>query len=170
VAERTFLIQRYCSDMHPHVRGLRPFLVTGPSFTSWIVPGSIDSHGQHVLRPQVKRTLIEAFPPGGPHQRAFQHEAAAEVLLREGVIQALWSVDSPECLPEDQRWSESLRQAVRELPLSAKGWPEANRTGDGFWEIAEAVDELLSGMPSPAMAREYVAEDHLRLEPVEPPP
>lgn len=164
MAERTFLIQRYCADMHPQVRGQRPFLVTGPGFEQWIVPGSLERKGEYVMRPQVRRTLTEAFPPGGEHQRQYQHEAAAEVLLREGVVMALWSIDSPDCLPPELRWDEAVRQLRRELPFGTAGGPADRGTVDGFWEIADSVAELLSGMPSPAMAREYVSEDRLTLE------
>jgi hypothetical protein len=147
--------------MQPQVRGLRPFLVTGPGFEQWVIPGSLQKRGHHVLRPQVKRMLGELFPAGGIHRRHYQHMATAETLLREGVLLALWSVDSPECLAGPDRWDEAVQQLCRELPFRH---PMSFATGDGFWEIDEAVSEYLSGMPSPAMAREYVSEDRLTLE------
>lgn len=160
MAERTFLIQRYCADMHPQVRGQRPFLVTGPGFGQWVVPGSLERRGEHALRPQIRRMLIESFPSGGEHRRQYQHEAVAEVLLREGVVMALWSIDSPDCLPSELRWGESVAQLRRELPFITPGCIGP----DAFWEIVDSVSELLSGMPSPTMAREYVSEDRLALE------
>lgn len=164
MAERSFLIQRYSADNWPQVRGERPFLVTGVGFEQWIVPGSLSRHGKHVLRPQIKRMLFDLLPPGGIHRRHYQHEAAAETLLRERVVAALWSVDSPDCLPIELRWDESVRQLCRELPFMTPSPPRQ------FWEMADAVEELLSGMPSPAMAREYLSEDRLTLESLEPPP
>lgn len=159
--ERSFLIQRYCSDMWPFVRGLRPFIVSGPSFDSWVVPGSLERMGQHVLRPAIKNMLVGLFPSGGIHRRHYQHEAAAEALLREGVVCALWSVDSRECLPVDDRWDESVRQVCREIPFR---FPPSFSQGDGFWEMDSAVAEYLSGMQTFAMVREYLSEDRLALE------
>lgn len=165
MTERTFLIQRYCSDNWPQVRGLRPFIVTGPRFLDWIVPGSLEKKGQYVLRPQVRQILADLFPPGGLHQVHYQHQAAAEALLREGILSALWSIDSRECIPEPLRWSESIQQVVRELPFKTAGWAGAQELNQ-FWSIDASVEELLSGMQSPAMARDYVSEDKLTLEPV----
>jgi len=158
---RTFLIQRYCSDMHPHVMGLRPFIVSGPCFDDWVVPGSLGRTGQHLLRRSIRSMLISLFPPGGVHQRQYQHAAAAEALLRERVIMALWSTDSPDCLSPNDRWSEAITQVKRELPFRH---PISFPPDDGYWEIETAVSEYLSGMPSPAMAREYLIEDQMRLE------
>ena len=107
--------------------------------------------------------ISELFPAGGIHRRHYQHEAASKVLLFEGVVSALWSVDSDECLPPSERWDESVLQVTREMPFR---FPPSFSEGDGFWETDRAVAEYLSGMPSPAMAREYVSEDRLTLEPL----
>lgn len=165
MTERTFLIQRYCSDNWPQVRGHRPFIVTGPRFLEWIVPGSLEKKGQHVLSPRIKSMLRDLFPPGGIHRSSYQHQATAEALLREGILSALWSVDTGECLPEELRWEESIQQVARELPFKTAGWAR-DCIEFTFWGVSEAVEELLSGMQSPAMAREYVSEDKLTLVPV----
>lgn len=159
MVERTFLIQRYCSGNWPQIRGIRPFIVSGPSFAEWVIDGSLERLGRHSLRGDIERTLNRAFPPGGMHRRCYQHRAASEMLLSEGVLCALWSIDSRECLPVDMRWMESIEQVSRELPFR-------HPSGNSFWEIADSVRELISGMPSPAMAREYVSDDKLTLEPI----
>ncbi len=161
--ERSFLIQRYCFDQWPHVLGHRPFIVSGPSLTQWVVPGSFERLGRWMLRPEIRTLLDSLFPQGGIHRRHYQRDAVSESMLREGVLQALWSVGSGECLPAEERWDESIRQVARELPFL---YPESFSQGDGFWETADAVSELLSGIPSPEMARSYLSEDRLPLEPV----
>lgn len=115
-----------------------------------------------MLRPNVRQVLIDAFPPGGIHRREYQHEAAAEVLLREGIVMALWSVTPPDCLPTELRWDEALRQVRRELPFRHAPLPVS--IADAFWEIDQSVAEYLSGMPTAGMVREYVSEDGLALE------
>ena len=164
--ERTFLIQRYCSDNWAHVRGERPFIAAGPHFMDWIVPGSLEKRRKYVLRPQIKQMLAGLFPTGGIHRTFYQHQAASEALLREGILVALWSVDSRECLPLEFRWDESIRQVARELPFKTAGWAN-DQIEFKFWTISDAVEELLSGMQSLAMVRDYVSEDKLTLEPTQ---
>lgn len=150
--ERTFLVQRYCSEAWPQVRGYRPFVVAGPRFESWIVPGSLGRLGRHLMVPGIRRLLRSSFPSGGIHRRHYQHATAAEVLLRESVLSTLWSIDSRECLGKEFRWIESIAQVAREIPFTDK------------WDLATSIEELLSGIPTAGMAREYVSEDRLTLE------
>jgi hypothetical protein len=152
MAERTFLIQRYCSDNWPQVRGLRPFIVTGPSFEAWVIPDSLERTGRHVLRRELRELITGIFPGEGFQPGHHFRAAVAESLLRENVLSALWSIDSVECLSVESRWESSITQVSRELPIS-----------QGI-SMAAAIDELLSGMPTPAMAREYLSEDGLGLE------
>lgn len=165
MVERTFLIQRYCAGNWPQVRGVRPFITSGPHFLDWIVPGSLESRGQHVLRPAVRRMISNLFPSGGMHRMHYQHRAASEALLREGILMALWSIDSRECLSEESRWGESIEQVARELPFKTMHWV-GGQVEHRFRNTCESVEELLSGMPGPAMIREYLSEDRLTLVPV----
>ncbi len=152
MTERTFLIQRYASANWPQVKGLRPFIVSGPMFDGWIVPDSLQKTGRHVVRPSIRRTLERAFPEGTGPRLQYHHSAMAEVLLREHVLMALWSVDSVDCISLPGRWNESIEQVCREIPFCDDS-------------LSRSVEDLLSGMPSPSMAREYLSEDGLTLEP-----
>jgi len=156
--ERTFLVERYCSDMWPHVLGHRPFIVSGPRLNDWVVPGSLKRYGRHVLQHSVRRIIAECFPSGGIHRDHYQHRAVSETMLREGVLVALWADTQRECLPVEYRWNESIDQVARELPF--------NGPNDQRWVIVESVDEYLSGIPSPSMIHDYVSEDSLSLSPV----
>jgi len=154
---REFLIQRYCWDVHPQVRGLRPFIATGPNFMAWAVPGSLERFREWRFRPHIYRTLSSVFPPDEdkpPEDR----DAVAEVLLTDGVVQALWSVDSAECLPRDRWLRASIEQVAREIPYIKPG------SARGPYDLAYWTIEFLSGLSAPAHFREYVSADGLTLE------
>lgn len=162
--ERTFLIERYCSGMWPQVTGLRPFIVAGPRLFDWVIQGSLQEHGRHLLKKIVLKTLFEVFPQGGPDVSMYQHRATAEAMLREGILSALWAVEQKGCRPMDNRWDESIDQVAREMPF--KHPSSFAPPGIEHWNIWESVAEYLSGIPTPAMARDYVSEDMVVLEAV----
>lgn len=159
---RDFLIQRYCSDSHPQVRGLRPFVATGSRFMEWALAGSLQRLGQWAFRPELYSGLSRAFPPAAPsvpEDRAI----VAEFLLQEGIVEALWSVDSPECLPVDLRWKASLEQVTDEIPF-LRADSTLGRIMGGPYDMALWTIELLSGLSGPEHFRSYVSEDGLILE------
>lgn len=148
--ERDFLIERYCSANWVHVLGQRPFIAAGPSFMTWIVPDSLDKLGRHIMRPSIRNLLRDIFPVSTAAAREYQQHVIAEVLLREGVLVALWSRMGEQNVSRSIKWQESIDQLVREIPM---GMP-----------VHEAIEELLSGMQSPSMVREYLSEDGIALD------
>ena len=158
MSDRTFLIQRYASGNWPQIKGHVPFIASGPGFMAWVDPGSLDRRGCHALRPGIRNMLRSSFPAGSHHQHMYQAQAAAEVLLGEGVLSALWSIDSNECLPPELRWEVSVREVVGCISCLA---PDLRHV-----PLHESIAECISGMASPAMHRAYLSEDGLGLEPV----
>ena len=155
---RDFLIQRYCWDNQPRVRGLRPFIATGPRFSAWAVPGSLAKFGEWRFRPELRQSIESVFPASEdkcPEDRL----AVAQLLLSEGIMQALWSVDSVECLPRDRWTIESAAEAAREIPYLRPGDPR------GPYDLAFWTIETLSGLAAPEHFRGYVGDDGLTLEP-----
>lgn len=158
---REFLIQRYCWDNRPRVQGLRPFIATGPRFMEWAVKGSLERFGEWRFRPGLYQTIAGAFPlledkePG-------DREAIATVLLDDGVVRALWSVDSAQCLPADLRRQVSIREVSEEIPYVKPG------SVRGPYDLAFWTLEFLSGLSGPEHFRDYVSPDHLALEELAP--
>src|ERR1700690_3128102 len=103
---RDFLIQRYCAENWPQVRGLAPFIATGPDFAGWTIPNSLSCYREYRFRKPLREGLLAVRSGANDVAR----EAIAELLLREGIVSALWSIDSTDVLPESERWAASVRQ------------------------------------------------------------
>lgn len=141
-----YLIQKYSVSNWDAVSGRVPFVATGPRFQEFAIPGSLERFGEHRFVSGL-RLAMEAHLGG---LQTDWRDVAAEWLLEMGIVQAIWSVDGGECVPEELRWAASVAQVAREIP---KG------------EVVPAVIDLLSGLGDPAHFRAYVAEDGLTLEP-----
>lgn len=151
---RDFLIERYCRDNHPRVRGLRPFVATGPRFLDWALRDSIKRFGEWRFRPNLRESIEAVFPvsvEASPDSRL----VVAELLLAEGIVQALWSIDSFECLPIDRRHGVSIDEVASEIPYVVV---------DGVYDVGLWTIENLSSLPDPAHFREYLSVDELSLE------
>lgn len=156
MAGRKFLIERYCSENWPQVLGRRPFIASGPRFLDWIDPASVGGY-EYRLRRSIKALLTREFPvTSSEHRRRYLHSAACRLMLSEGVLCALWVANGPQSIPTELRWSESIVEMERTLAIDKGPVP--------YWTVPNAIEELISGMPSPAMTRAYVAEDSLVLE------
>lgn len=147
MAERTFLIQRYCPANWSFVKGERPFIATGPRFRDYTTTRTLTEYEW-----KFRQSFIDDIGSIGSDPSELNREIVAELLLREGIVQALWSVDSPNVLPPERRWRASIEQLAREIPCHSPL---------NLWVI-----ELLSGMSDPSHFNSYVSEDALRLEPV----
>ncbi len=148
MTERTFLIQRYASGNWPKIKGQEPFIVTGPRFSSWALPKSLERFNEYRFTPKLKQEIDEVL---GELPADLARECAASILLREGIVQALWA-DHRESVPKSERWDLSIKQIAAEIPHGS---------------IGAEVLELLSGMGSPEHCRSYVSEDEIVLTPVE---
>ena len=106
--------------------------------------------------------LVEAvsfsFPKGKCHPGDI--EVLAEVLLRDGMVDALWSVDSSSCLPEELRWQCSIATVGRHVIGSHKS-PMPKE-----FDMAHELQTGLGVLASPEHYRAYVSDDGLRLESV----
>lgn len=153
---RDFLIQRYCLDNHPRVRGLRPFIATGPGFKRWTAHDSIARFGEWRFAPGLREAIEAVFPAATTHPAPESRLVIAEFLLKEGIVQALWSVDSAECLPRDRWLGVSIDEVAAEIPYVVV---------DGTYDLALWTIEDLCSMPDPSHFREYVSADGLDLEP-----
>lgn len=153
---REFIIQRYATGLWPAVRGLRPFVVTGPSFMSWVIPGSLASAGRWLLRPAALTGISGAFPVGRTHRGDLL--VVAEVLLRDGIVDAFWSTDSLHCLPLEQRWDVALDEVAAEVIGRF-----ATETADPFHMAAELAWGLgtLGGIEH---VRDLLSDDGLTVE------
>lgn len=140
-----FLIQRYSGANWDAVKGLAPFVCTGPRFRAYTTTQALTEYEW-----KFRQVFVDDISSVGENVD-FHREVVAELLLREGIVQALWSVSSEECLPEGDRWSLSIRQVAAEIP---KDDP-----------LAVAVVDFLSGLADPGHFRSYVAEDQLELVP-----
>ena len=160
-AQREFLIERYCSANWPYIMGQIPFIAAGPSFDDWVVPGSLSRIGRHRLRPDIIEMIARLFLPTGTHDVVYQHRLLSEVLLREGVLVALWIGDR---VPQEDRWNASIDRVSHELPLWIGRPIDRNP-----YPIEGALDEYLSGMCTVDQVRSYVSEDALELTALDPP-
>lgn len=159
---REFLLQRYCADNWPQLRGERPWIVAGPRLMEWVVPGSLERSGSHILRHEIRLLLHGMLPSGGIHRHLYQHRAAGEIMLRERVVDALWI--NTHVSRDDSMWDMSISQVCRELPLWWSTFP-----GQTPVPISTAVSDYLAGIPTAAMIRDYISEDDLDLEVLVPP-
>ncbi len=148
MTERTFLIQRYATGNWPKIRGEEPFIVTGPNFFQWVLPKSLDRYHQYRFVSKLKQEITEVL---AEENEEMARECIASLLLREGIVQALWA-DHRESLAVDARWERSVQQVANEIPRGPVG---------------EGVIELLSGLGSADHYRSYVSEDQIPLVPVE---
>jgi hypothetical protein len=142
MADRTFLIQRYCTGNWPLVRGEKPFLATGPWFSTWGY--GLDRYGEWRFVGQLGQQFEEAY--GAEDDPRF---LAAWALLETEIVQALWAEHSP--VPPEERWIAAVEQLSAEIPQGP---------------IGESVVEYLSGLSSPGHFRSYVAEDAIELVPM----
>jgi len=138
-----FLIQRYCSDNHPQVKGEVPFFATGQNFYRYAYRGSLQKHGEHRFLNSLRDDLDEAF---SGCDRDDAREFAARALIEEGIVQALWVGHSP--VDTNRRVDEAVLQLKSEIP---KG------------PIGESVIEYLSGLGDASHFRSYVSEDQIEL-------
>jgi hypothetical protein len=123
----------------------------------WAIPGSNAKFREWRFRPDLHQTIGRVFPTS---EEKFPEDrlAIAEVLMTAGITQALWSVDSVQCLPRE-RWREaSIDEAAREIPYP-KPWNTAAPYDLAYWTI-----ETLSGLSGPEHFRDYVSPDGLSLE------
>jgi hypothetical protein len=141
--ERTFLIQRYSTANWPEVKGEVPFLATGPRFFGWTTKSSLDRHGYYVFPPSLRMELEELG-----ENNEMNREVAAQALLEEGIVQALWVKHTS----ESDRLGVSVRHLASEIPKAG--------------QLGEAVVEFLCGLSDPGHFRSYVAEDRIELEPL----
>jgi hypothetical protein len=148
LSERKFIVQRYSEGNWPKVTGQEPFIVSGPRFSKWAIAKSLEKHNEHRFIPRLKQEIDEVLGTL-PEQAA--RECAASLLLREGIIQALWA-ELDESVPEIARWELSVNQIAAEIP---KG------------PIGQSVIDLLAGVASPESYRSYVADDMISLVPVQ---
>jgi len=144
---RDFIIQRYAVGMWPYVLGRRPFIVAGPNFKRWIVPKSIERTGSHHVKDVVLKSISKVCPSGTPSDEA--STSVAELMLRDGIVQAIWSTRQGCCADPAERWERALDETASNIKGS---------------DVAEAVREFLSGLGTAQMAASYVSEDGISLE------
>ena len=153
---RDFIVQRYCVGNWHQVLGERPFIATGPNFSSWVIPGSLEKYREWKFRPQLKQALAKLFPCDGIHRSLYHQLAVAEFLLRDGIVQALWATNGRAFIGDEFCWEESIHHVAREMSyLSAAD------------SIADLTIDLLATMSQPSHFISYVSEDDLKLVPVE---
>ncbi len=146
--KRDFLIQRYCSGNWPAVKGKIPFLVSGPRFKAYTTTRALTEYEwkfQQAFLDEIKEVRDDSVAA----------LVVAELFLREGIVQALWSIDHPDCLPESERWSTSVERLASEF---------------SHGELYSSVMEFLSGISEPGYYRTYLSEDSMQLVPVSAPP
>ncbi len=142
--KRDFMIQRYCSASWPAIKGYVPFVATGPKFRAYTTSQAINYEWKFrsAFIDDLKSIPDDDLAP----------EVISELLLREGIVQALWSSDVDTCLPLDERWSASVRYLSEYFKIG---------------QIVSSTLELLSGMSDPSFYKSYLGEDQLQLSPVE---
>ncbi len=126
-------------------------MATGPRFRDYTTTRTLTEYEW-----KFRQSFIDDIGSIGDLASQLDREIMAEFLLREGIVQALWSVSSPDVLPPERRWRASIEQLAREIPA--------------FSPLKLWVIELLSGMPDPSHYNSYVSDDGLKLEPVPVPP
>jgi hypothetical protein len=149
MANERFLIQRYAGGNWPQVRGEIPFVSTGPNFYGWAIKGSLTKYSEHKFVSSLKIDIEDGF---GRLEEQLARECVAELLLSEGIIQALWAAHSE--VTKADRWQIALSEIASQIPTGPLG---------------EGVVELLSGLSAPEHFKSYVAEDAIDLEHMEVP-
>lgn len=145
-----FLIERFCRSNWPFIRGERPFLAAGPKFRAYTTTQALTGYEW-----QFRQPFIDDLKTIGETGDRLSREVAAELLLREGIVQALWAVNGGRTLPEEGRWAASVAQLADEIPAAAP--------------LHSWVIELLSGIAEPSHYRSYLSETGIELVALEPP-
>lgn len=145
-----FLIQKFSTANWPAIRGEVPFVVTGPSFTAYTTTAKLEGY-EWKLRPSFIADIVSV----GETADELSREVVAELLLREGIVDALWSTNGERPVAPELRWRASIEQVAAEIP------------SDGPLHLG--VIELLSGMGTMAHLQNYLLDTGLVLEPVSPP-
>lgn len=138
------------------LRGLRPFIATGPMFKRWVLPGSLSRLGRWLVRSDLLESVRSAFPVGRTH--CDDRLALAEILLADGIVQALWVNSDGTHLSPESRLASTLDEVAREVVGSFKG-----ELSDSF-DMSAELSWGLATLPGPEFVRSYVAEDGLSVE------
>jgi len=152
LTENDFMIQRYVRGNWPAIRGYEPFIVTGPSFKRWVMPGSLELFPEYRFVPELLM-ILSTMDSGGPD---LARESIAEFLLSEGICKAIWAVNVQTVVPESLRWRASIEQLSEEIPKASP--------------VSEWTIELLSGLSDESYYRNYLSESGIVLETIIPPP
>lgn len=156
---REFIIQRYASVSWPMLRGERPFIATGPMFKTWVVPGSLSRIGKWLIRPEILEAIRSIFPAGRVHHDDLT--ALADMLLIDGVVQALWATSGPGYAATA---TSRRRIALTEVVAETMGRPKGEHA-DPF-DMATEMAWGLATLPGPEVHRSYTSEDGIALEPM----
>lgn len=151
LSENDIMIQRYVRGNWPSIRGRAPFIVTGPTFRRWTIPHSLHRFGEYRFVPELQQVLsrVDGDEPD------LAREAIAELLLREGICEAIWASNVRTVLPIEERWPVCISQLRSMIPLHAP--------------ISAWTMELLSGMSDASYYRNYLSESGIVLEAFIPP-
>lgn len=146
--QREFLIQRYSTCNWGAIRGFEAFMASGPRFMEVAIPGSLERNLEWRFSPQFVQAFDELTLI---RENSYAREIAAELLLTEGYVQALWATGMPDCVEPSMRWQASIDQLSGVLPSDVA--------------VPDAVIEFMSGIGAPEDSRRYLAEDGIGLEP-----
>lgn len=145
-----FLIQKFSSSNWPAIRGEVPFVVTGPRFTAFTKTQRLEGYEW-----KFRASFFADLESIGKATDELSREIAAELLLREGIVDAVWADNGENAVPLVARWSASIAQVAAEIPSDQ--------------DLAIGVIELLSGLGDLAHVRSYLLDTGLDLVAVVPP-
>lgn len=153
------IVQRYARYLQSVLSGSEPLIVTGPRFKGYACEDAGHRPYWRMLSGFVKE-LREACRVAASGRRLYAVQDVAELMLSEGIVQALWVVGTPGPTPflppMDERWRLSVEALAVQVPTDYHG-PD---------DLAGDMLELLDGMIGPEYYRTmFGAHDDVCLEP-----
>jgi hypothetical protein len=119
--------------------------VTGPRFTSYTTTTKLTAYEW-----KFKKEFLGVLRVLGDSVDQLSREIAAEFLLREGVVTALWASNGDRPIGASERWAVSIREVAGQIPIDTP--------------LTESIVELLSGMSDPGHYVSYISESGIELE------
>lgn len=139
----SLILQKYTAVNWPMLRGVRPFIAAGPRFIEYTTTKTLTG-----TEWRFKRAFLDELKHVGESADRLSREVAAELLLRDGILAAIWAENGREALPEELRWNAAIAQLADEI------------TADG--SLQSWLIEMLSGVPEASYYPAFFSDTELR--------
>lgn len=142
----TLIIQKYSQSNWPAIKGLVPFFVAGKNFTAITTTQTLSSH-EWKFKKSFHSDILVLDPPVCDE---VSKELAAEFLLREKFVDALWISNGSEHNKIKNKVESTIKSLAKELPTMDT--------------IQMSIVEFLSGIQNQSYYHSYLADSGLIIE------